>query len=149
MNLLTKKFDLTIDYSRSLQEMISAGNYGWVNNDITKKHFPLLTEFNNKKVKILFKLFTFNHSISSENVISKMNKAGYRPATLVELLALGEFYPELQKEFSVVALNSLWRVSRNFYFVPVLGFGDDGRVLDLDWLDSDWHKLSCFLAVCR
>lgn len=141
------EINLVVDYSRTVQEMINAGNYGWTDNDIMEKHFPLPTELNGKQVSVSTKLFHFNRSISSKNAIAEMDKAGYRPATLTELLALGEAYPELQKEFPIVAFGSVWRVESGGRRVPVLYFDDDGRGLDLSWFDDDWYGDCRFLGV--
>ena len=138
---------LTVDYSRTVEQMIAGGNYGWKNSDITEKNFPLPTKLLGKKITASTKLFHFERSISSEDAISEMNKAGFRPATLAELLALGEAHPELQKEFPIVALGSVWRDERGDRLVPVLYFDDDGRELGLNWLGFDWDDNYRFFGV--
>jgi hypothetical protein len=143
----TDEIALTVDYSCTVQEMINAGNYGWINNDITAKHFPLSTELNGKKVPVSTKLFHFNHTISSKDATSEMDKAGYRPATLAELLALGEAHPELQKEFPIVALGSIWHDADGNRDVPVLSFDGSRRKLFLNWFVNDWYVNFRFLGV--
>jgi hypothetical protein len=144
---MEKEFNLSVDYSRTVQEMINAGNYDWTNSDITAKHFPLPKEHNGKKVPVSSKLFHFNRAISSEDATSEMDKAGYRPATLAELLALGEAHPELQKEFPIVALGSVWRDADGNRFVPSLNVSGYKRGLDLDWFGYGWRVGCRFLAV--
>jgi hypothetical protein len=143
----TDEIALTVDYSCTVQEMINAGNYGWINNDITAKHFPLSTELNGKKVPVSTKLFHFNHTISSKDATSEMDKAGYRPATLAELLALGEAHPELQKEFPIVALGSIWLSAYDDRVVPVLSFDFSKRRLVLGWFGDGWNGNCRFLGV--
>lgn len=143
----TDEITLTVDYSRTVQEMINAGNYDWTNNDITVKHFPLPTELSGKKVPVSTKLFHFNRSISSKDATSEMDKAGYRPATLAELLALGEAHPELQKEFPLVALGSVWRYARVDRLVPFLYFVLIKRELHLHWFDYDCSDSFRFFGV--
>ena len=139
---------LTVDYSRTLKEMINAGNYGWANDDITEKNFPLPTKLLGKKITASTKLFHFDRRISSEDAISEMNKAGYRPASLPELLALGEIHPELQKDFPIVALGSVWCGEDGHRDVPVLTFNDSRRELYLGWLDyHDWDDYCRFFGV--
>lgn len=140
---------LVIDHSRTLQEMINAGNYDWSNNNIIVKNFPISLEMTEKKVEVSAKLFHFNRVISSENAISEMDKAGYRPATLVELLALGEAQPELQRQFSIIALGSFWHDALGSRRVPCLLVDDDGRELSLHWFGGDWIADYRFLAVCK
>ncbi len=143
----TTEFDLSVDYSRTVQEKISAGKYSWANNDITEKHFPLPTELNGKQVSVSTKLFHFNRSISSKDATREMDKVGYRPATLAELLTLGEVHPELQKEFPIVALGSIWRHADNYCFVPILFFDGHKRNLDLLWFGRNWTDFYRFLGV--
>jgi hypothetical protein len=138
---------LSVDYSRTVQEMINAGKYGWTNDNITEKHFPLPTKLNGKKVSVSTKLFHFNCSISSKDAIAEMDKAGYRPATLAELLALGEKQPELQKEFPIVALGSVWTDAYGGRHVPYLDVDGFKRGLSLDWFGFDWYGNCRFLAV--
>ncbi len=138
---------LSVDYSRTVQEMINAGKYGWTNDNITEKHFPLPTELNGKKVSVSTKLFHFNRPINSQDAIKEMDKAGYRPATLAELLALGEKQPELQKEFPIVALGSLWADARGRRSVPYLLVHGYERRLNLYWFVLDWYVFCRFLAV--
>jgi len=141
------EFDLSVDYSRTVQEMIEAGNYDWTNNDITEKIFPLPTELSGQKTTVSSKLFHFNRLISSEDAINEMDAAGFRPATLAELLALGEAHPELQKEFPIVALSSVWRDAYGDRHVPVLFFVDYRRGLGLGWFGRDWGSDYRFLGV--
>jgi hypothetical protein len=76
-----------------------------------------------------------------------MDKAGYRPATLAELLALGEAHPELQKEFPIVALGSIWHDADGNRDVPVLSFDGSRRKLFLNWFVNDWYVNFRFLGV--
>ncbi len=100
-----------------------------------------------KKVEVSAKLFHFNRDISSGDAISEMDKTGYRPATLMELLVLGFLFPEMQRQFPIVALGSLWRIAGSFRVVPSLGVGGSRRELDLHWFDNDWDAHSRFLGV--
>ena len=150
--LKPKEFDpnninLIIDYSRNLKQMIKAGKYAWANKEITEEHFPLLTRVRGKKIQISAKLFYFNRSISSSDVISEMEKEGYRPATLAELLALGEEYPAIQTEFPVVALGFIWSFNNSGRRVTVLRFGGSRRGVHLYWFNINWNDTFRFLAI--
>lgn len=142
-----KEFNLSVDYSRTLQEMINAGNYAWANSDITEKNFPISPKMTGKKVEVSAKLFHFNREISSEDAISEMDKAGYRPATLAEMLALGEAQPDLQRQFPIIALSSVWRNANGGRYVPCLGGDDYERKLDLYWFGGGWSAYCRFFAV--
>lgn len=72
-----------------------------------------------------------------------MAKDGKRPATLRELLAFGEANPELQREFPIIALGSVWVYRRGDRRVVCLGRYGSERRLRLDWYEY------CWLACCR
>jgi hypothetical protein len=135
---------LSISSSLSLSERITLGKYGWVNPDITENNFPNKIE---KDYKVECKLFHFNKSISSESVIAEMEKEGFKPANILELLKLGEIQPELQKQFPIVALGPAWRLADGSRFVPVLFFGDGRRGLNLYWFEDGWLGSYWFLGV--
>jgi hypothetical protein len=99
---------LTINYSRTLQEMIDAGNYDWVDNYFTEKGSLLLDSIGSSEASVSVKIFKLKGFIFSEDAVAEMLKDGFRPATLAELLALGEAYPEIQKENPIIALYSVY-----------------------------------------
>ena len=82
-----------------------------------------------------------------ENIIEEMDSWFCRPATLMELLALGATHPELQREFRVVALGSIWRDSRGICLVPFLGVHGVMRKSYLNPFDCDWDANFRFLGV--
>ncbi|MCR4280067.1 MAG: hypothetical protein NUV82_01420 [Candidatus Komeilibacteria bacterium] len=149
MNIETAKevFTLVVNYDQTLKKMIEAGKYDLVNRCITEENFPLSNELAGKKTSVSAKLFHFDRSISSEDAISEMDRAGYRPATLAELLALGEAQPELQRQFPIIALGSVWRDAYGDRDVPELSVDGYERRLFLDWFDRDWDARCRFFAV--
>lgn len=137
-------YSLVVDYSKSLSEMIAAGKYDWVNDDITAKHFPVM---GNGQAEIVPQLVHFNRSISSDTAIAELNSRGLRPATLPELLAFGAKYPELQRQFPIVALGSVWvRLSGSRCVACLHGVGVE-RDLGPSWCGDGWHDGCRFLAV--
>jgi len=137
-------YNIIVDYNRSLADMIKAGNYDWVNSDINAKHFPIKGK---GKHELTATLFHFDRYIESDDAIAEMDKQGYRPATIEELPALGEKYPELQKEFPIVALGSVWRGPSGDRYVAYLGWNGLERGLGLDWFGSRWSARWRFLAL--
>lgn len=137
-------FRVTVDYTKSLKEMIEARQYDCVNDDITGDHFPVKGT-GQKEVEIT--LFHFNCPISSDDAIAEMARAGYRPALIEELLALGAAYKELQKQFPIIALGSVWRYPAGARCVPYLHWNGFGRRLDLGWFEGGWHEYWRFAAV--
>jgi len=145
--ITTDDVKLTVDYTKTVEQAIADGNYDWKNSDVTAKNFPISPEMIGKKVDISGRLFHFDRNIGSENAIKKMDSDGCRPATLMELLALGATHPELQKQFPIIALGSVWRTFIGFRQVPYLDVNDDDRELDLSYFGDDWWACCRFLGV--
>jgi len=139
-----KVFPVIVDYSKSLAEMIRAGNYDWVNSNITVKHFPIQGQ---GQVELDIELVHYDRAMSSEDVIHDLDQRGLRPATLLELLAFGAKYPEKQREFPIVALGSVWRYCRGDRCVVSLRSFDFGRGLDLHCWAGRWVGRYRFAAV--
>jgi len=137
-------FSIVVDYSLSLAEMVKAGKYDWVNDDITAKHFPAKGE---GKKELAIELIHFNRRTSSEEALQEMDKQGFRPATIEELLALGSAYPELQRKFPIAALGSVWQDPNGYRHVPCLGESVSRRSLHLHWLGGGWGGDWRFAAV--
>lgn len=137
-------FHVVVDYSKSLQEMVSEGCYDWVNNEITPEHFSVEGDGQQEKDIVLFH---FGRYISSEDAIVEMEKEGYRPARIEDLLALGASQPEIQKQFPIVALGSVWRHPDGHRHVSFLDWDGLGRRLYLAWFGLDWNDAWRFAAV--
>lgn len=137
-------FQVIINYSKTFANMIKTGKYDWVNNDITQEHFPITGE---GTIELKAELIHFGKTMSTDNVLKELDRRGLRPATLPELLAFGEKYPEKQREFPVVSLGSVWTVSSGNRRIPYLDESDSERSLYLNWYDFDWDDGCRFLAV--
>ena len=93
-------------------------------------------------------------TMESDAVLRELDKRGLRAAELRELLAFGEKYPHVQREFSIAALGSKWLSMVNHlhhdYLTPVLHGGKSGRSLDLYHFDrAGWYSDSRFAAVAK
>lgn len=137
-------YSAIVDYNMSLAEMIKVGKYDYVNGEIASKNFPIM---GSGKVDISFELVHLNKSASSEEVLLHMEKNNLRPATLAELLAFGAKYPEIQREFPIVALGSFWINGDGIRLVLYLGKDNSKRFFNLYWFDRDWSGDWRFLAV--
>ena len=139
-------FAVTVNYGRTLQAMIKDGHYDWSNDDITHEHFPI-NRGREEKDELKLTLFHPNRPIESDEAIDEMAKHGLRPATLPELLALGEEHPDLQREFPVIALGSVWQDRRGSRRCPCLGGGASERYLYLRCFGGGWGERCRGLAV--
>lgn len=134
---------MVIDYDRSVKDGIKAGSYDWKNDDITSEHFPS-QEAGTKEATV--DLFHYGKDMSTDEVLADLDKQGYRPATLKELLALGEKHPDLQREFPIIALGSVWR-RPDGRVCPYLDRDGSERGLSLRWIDRRWDDDCRFAAV--
>jgi len=142
--IVRQTFRVVVDYSRDLAQMIADGAYDYVNSDITADHFPIKGEGKQERE---IELFHFNRTISSDDAIKEMAAAGYRPAFIEELLAFGQAQPELQRQFPIVALGSVWRSPDGYRYIPCLRRCDAGRGLCLGSFGPDWRGSFRFAAV--
>ena len=137
-------YPITVDYSKPIEEMVAAGQYDWSNSDITLAHFPTKRV---GKAETKVELLHFDRSISSEEALKEMDKMGYRPAEAHELLAFGAKYPDVQREFPLVALGSVWRRLGGRRRVVCLRRSDAARDAGLHWFGHGWRALWRFAAV--
>jgi hypothetical protein len=144
---LPESITFSVDFGRSLEQMIAAGNYDWKNDNITAKKFPVV---GNGVEQFEAKLFHFNCDTASQanvNAIKADDPANpWEPGRIEYLLSFGEKYPEEQRKYPIVALGSVAKVSGD-RCVPDLDRYDTGRGLYLSWWDFGWRGHDRFLAV--
>jgi len=133
-----------IDYSDTLEQRLAAGRYDWKNSDITEKHFPVKGE---GQIKLDLELAHYAKNMNTEAVLAVIDAQGYRSATIEELLAFGAAYPELQREFPIIALGSVWRNRLGNRYVACLYRDGNERNLNLNWIEDDWYVHCRFLVV--
>lgn len=124
--------------TKSLAETIADCKFDWTNSDIEKR-FTL-----GEPRSADYKIFHFDRDISSEDAVKEIEKEGYSPSTLSELLAYAQ--NGWNDKDWVVALGSVARVHghRN---VPCLVRGERDRILNLHWWVGGWGGRCRFLAV--
>lgn len=140
---LNSTYPVTVNYDRDVEEAIRAGKYDWIDSNITSKNFPTKRS---GVAKVDIELVHFNHNIFANEVLPNWNERGLRPAELLELLALGEKCPDLQREFPIVAFGSVWQGFDGS--CPYLSEVKSGRFLELGWIKSSWGG-RCRFAVLR
>lgn len=138
------EYPLSVDYEMSVESAVRLGQYDKVDGEITTKNFP--TE-RTGETDVMVELIHFN-VVSSNDVLEKLDEMFYRPAELRELLAFGRKYPDVQREFPIVALGSVLRRWLRRSLVSCLLGSSSSRILCLDWYGvMNWGKLSRFAAV--
>lgn len=121
----------------SLAYLIKKGKFDYVNSDITVGNFP-----KPKSLRTDYKLYHFDRDISSKGAIKQMEKDGYTPADVYELLS----WEGWKGNDLVVSLGSVATVDGPRGVAYLDGHGS-GRELGLDWFDDDWYADCRFLAV--
>lgn len=139
-------FTITVDYSKSLNEMIEAGDYSWISE--INQHF---TVSGKGHAKIVVELLYFDDSITTSEIHAEMDNRGLRPAKIEELLALGAWLPKEQIKFPIIAIGSVWE-SPNSGNSAAPYLSKSGCLLDVFWFVGEWdccewNNTYLFLAV--
>lgn len=132
-------YHVRVDYSQSLQEMVEAGRYGWVNPSITQENFPIENK-GTQEVDLV--LVDPEKDVKTKEAEDEIKIRCLRPANIAELLAFGARYPDLRKKLSIVALGSVRVHSENISHVPCF----DLFRLNLQYYEREWAGYWQFLA---
>lgn len=149
---MEKSYPITVDYSMTPIEMIEAGKYdNWLIYYSSKPDFSQLRDTG--KVEFNIELVKYDEPMNSNVIIKDLERRGLRPATVSELLAFGAQYPEVQRDFPIIALGSAWRHGGGFIFntrfVTSLDTDkrDNGRKISLEPWKGTWKTFCRFAAV--
>jgi hypothetical protein len=137
-------FPVVVDYGRSLDAMITEGRYAFVSGDVNGVNFPFT---GSGKVEVSVTLVHLNRMICSDVALSDIASRGFRPATILELLALGATYPELQQQYPIVALGSVCNRPYGHRFVASLELSSKIRTVSYQRHNRDWEDIYRFACV--
>jgi hypothetical protein len=118
-NEAKKLYPVTIDYGMSKEEMIRAGDYDHVSCSI--KEGCIVS--GNGVVMRDFELVHVGDLTTITKRSAYLESHGLRPARIAELLAFGATFPEIQREFPIVALGSIC-INRRMPYVLRWDFGE-------------------------
>ena len=136
---------ILVDETMTVEEAVKAGKFDWSNENITSSKFP--KPRGGKKEKRETSVFHFKKGMSSEVVIAEMDKAGFRPGTIWDLLALAVEKPDMQRGLPIVALGSDCELDGSRYVAYLCG-GPGYRKLSLSCcFDLGWDDYYRFLGV--
>lgn len=107
---ITHAFKCLVDETQEVEDAVRAGNFDYVSSDITNENFPRKNYGWKMKKEII--LFRFNTRMSFGEIVNAMDKTGYKPATVFDLISLAVEKPSIQKKFTIVALGSIREVKR-------------------------------------
>jgi hypothetical protein len=150
----TNTYEVTVNYSQPLKKAVKVGGYDWVDRYIVQGVGISTTQGSIGKARaksvgpkqrgqadVSIVLVEFNDDVTTDDVLAVLDQRGMRAATLPELLALGAKYPDLQRQFWIVALGSPYRGPDNSFVVPIFHpVGDAVRGLYLYSMNVGWKK---------
>jgi len=144
ISFVARTITVLVDETKTVDELVKACKFDWANSNINSVNFPNPAGGTTGDQELA--LFYFSKTMSSDAVSADMDKEGYEPATIWDLLALAQKEPNLQRQFPIIAMKSVWRDSDRRRCVPCLYGGAPGRGLSLSYLDDVWSDGCRFLA---
>lgn len=131
----------------TIKELLLAGKYDWVSDDITDENFPHVQRGD---IEVNTRLVDLGQHISTDRALAKLARRKLWPATAAELLAFGAEYPDVQRQHPIVALGQTWCNSKGYDTVVCLVSCVGKRSAGLDYCVGDnWSRRCRFLAVAR
>lgn len=152
------KYVITVNYGKQLKTLVVDGGYDWVNDYYegqtwgdwkepdgeTPAQFP-----SRRKLETELVLVHLDRYAETSEVLAELDSRGLRPANVAELLAFGIAHPDIQREFPIIELGSIWVRPSGSRRVAYLWSRSDRRYLRLDWYDRQWDPDYRFLAVSK
>ena len=129
--------------TRTTDEVIEAGNYGWTNDMVNGKNFPMRPMPEGPR-EIVF--LEFDHDPGSEEVLAEAQRQGLERPLYEDALFFGEQHPEEQRNAPIVFLHKPWQCPHGLLRVLVLDC-DDGNRLILNYFDGSWRQRCRFAFV--
>ncbi len=131
-----KTYLFSVDYEREPKKAIEAGNYQWVDpridsksiKDFINKEKENMPSFWKDKASLMMEFIELD-VVFEKDVYNELKQMDLWPANLLELLAFGENYPDVQCDFSIFAAGSMWwwdRQNQN-YLLPCLYYEIDAK----------------------
>lgn len=98
-------YRIVVQYDQTIESAVRSGGYGWAHSEITSEYFPK-TESGRQQLDLVIIPIARHEDVQS--LVSGLRGRGYRPASLRELLAFGEQYPDVQKESALIGFGTAW-----------------------------------------
>ena len=137
-----------VEYAQPTYAMLKQA-FDWVYDGYKSAEFKSIDvckDVSTEAREIKFELVHLGKDANTDTALAELEKRELRPALYEELLAFAVEYPELQKQFPIVALGSVCRNDGSLYS-PYVSWDDGERNLRFYWLGNDWHDHYRFLAV--
>ncbi len=141
---------LTVDYSRSLSEMVAAGKYNRTDGELYPEEdsAELIGIIDTEILLVQFKKDMTPVGIRPTEIEREFSMIGFRAANLHELLAIGEAHPGLQLIQPIIAYGTLVMNTDSHRCVPFLASDKkQQRFLFFRPWEMDWGPHGWFAAV--
>lgn len=139
-------FAFVVDYNRSVEEMVRAGKYDWLDTNVIDR-YPIPKDKVGQSESIGTELLHLNRLIYYEDAIKEIANEGYRGATAHEILVFGENNLEMQEDFPIFSLESIWQIEA--YRAVLAFYGGPSRSLFNYDLNRTFLAGGDFPAICR
>jgi|GEM_PF-2858957 len=130
MFFITAKTKLEIDYEKSLEQIIAECKFDHVDYTNFSNPEPCSIPKTGKKV-VIVKVFKLRDYYNYQKAVKKIEKSGYEPATLYELLAFDKKMPDFQRKNPVAAFGHVSRRNN----------GNGVRLIPCIWGGSSFRNL--------
>ena len=132
INLKPINYEIDIP-TNNFEELIRLGNYSKIDNKIIKENFvfPELT-----KNKVNLEIMDYNKSTTlkaMQEERQKLESQGFRGANIYEILTFGIQYPEVQREFPILAMKAETNRVMGYKGILSLQQTNGERHLDIIW----------------
>lgn len=136
---------LFVDEDKSVECLLRVAEFRRYDNRISSQNFPVKenSEYEEREIAI----FHFDVNLSSDTVIKNMSDAGYRPATIWELVSLAMKEPYFYEDFAVVALGSVCTLDTQYTVSLYKSHGTSELGLAKFNSEGGWHATARFAAV--
>jgi hypothetical protein len=137
-------FEATVDAALTLQQLIAAARFNWVNGVITPATFQFSASGTTRfRFELIEPEAMYTPSpVAAELVASK----GWKPATLEAGLAFAAEYPQEQLRMPIPLLGSLGKV-KGLSHLCLLGSDDGRRFLTTTSWSEGWQRPCAFLGM--
>jgi hypothetical protein len=144
-------FSAPIVYVQPEFEELKRRFTGFVNLECKGKRFDPIERceaVSKENREVAFEYVQIGRNATTDEVLTKMDRRGLRPALYEELLGFAEKYPDEQRKSCIVALGSVVSV-RECSVAFIWDNDDDGRSLGFAPVFCEWNGRYRFLAVYK
>lgn len=111
------EYRFTVNYDLAVEDALKIGQYKWIDSNITSERFPTKRE---GVAEVAIELVHLDQLIAPGRAREELIMMNYYLVELRELIAFSAKYPNVQREFPIVALRSGCIGAYNDSYFPLL-----------------------------